>query len=445
MNRDIREKIITFLCYLLVISLSLYDSIFIIDITGTVRWCYIIGALLFLFVIYKKFKKENLSLKKTRIDDFVWLYIIISFIFLIYGLFFIKIGEIGQGLRSSTWNPIFEWFLLIAFVIIFFYTPRFLIIKKQMWINIMKVWFFVVSFVALYAIVQFIFYQLGIENYLLPFPDATAGYSGIRFLRPPSTFTEPNNMSSFINLIFPLMISLVLHRTYSFFKVKNKIFYSMLILIIIATLLGMSRANLLGLLVALFIIFLLSKAKKVYLKSTLVLVIFFLLFLFIFPVLFHTISNRFFSGFDIMDTNRGSVLKNWYNIYSIHPILGVGYGNYPYFCAQYLNRTKGCSPHGIFQNMLGEMGVVGFFVFFALITSVYISMFDAFYKTKKNKVLNSISLGFIASFSAHMVYLLFSGSRISYFLWFFFAMFLCFKAMFIKKKIIYPIKKGNYH
>lgn len=219
---------------------------------------------------------------------------------------------------------------------------------------------FPVIIASLLAIVQFlknsslkgIFYWLGERAFSISTPSiARTVFMGREFLRPYSTFSHPNSLAGFIATC---MILIIFNRK----KIPPLLYFSSLILGSTATVLTVSQASWIALLLVFLSYLIFTSRKKLsvaVLPAALILFSFLITF---FPLEKQSVNLR-------LEGMQKAVV-----IFKQHPVFGVGLGNY-LIAAYQQNSFRAPEPslilfqpvHNIFLLLLTEVGLPGLFIF----------------------------------------------------------------------------------
>jgi hypothetical protein len=271
---------------------------------------------------------------------------------------------------------------------------------------------------ALYAVYQ----TVGVRYHLpLVGPYTASLFDTPASLRPNATFQEPSNFAHYLVGVFPVSLSLYLHR--SKLLPSDRGVYSaagipLLGCMAIALLLTIGRGAWLGFAVACPVVF--AAGNREVRRQGLALAalsavaaIPVLIFAFgSLPVAFTTVANRFGGGLR-------SEQRLWYfpfliGLFRTYPILGVGYGNYPLYQVFGFNLGGIAGAYGVFWQSLVETGVVGFGALVALVGAAIVAIVRAL---RVDGVWRPYLVGWLGSIVGLMVPYLFFGDRFSLYVW----------------------------
>ena len=238
---------------------------------------------------------------------------------------------------------------------------------------------------ALYGMYQF-FTRSGPEGFLL----------GARFMRAFGTFGQPNPFAGYLGLVLPLALGLAMGaivKRGSFSLRPFFLFGAIALMLLAAILMSLSRGAWLAFFAAISIMaVMVSRRSLIYLVLLLFLVAI-LLGLGTFNVLPQPVTARLSIITDyvrIFDVRKVTVtpenwaiverMANWqaaWGMFSDHPLLGVGIGNYgvvyPHYALEGWENTTG-HAHNYYLNLLAETGIIGLgaYLVFWLVAFVYV-------------------------------------------------------------------------
>jgi hypothetical protein len=192
-----------------------------------------------------------------------------------------------------------------------------------------------------------------------------------------------NFLAAFFVLIIPLTIGYFLYTKSKGIKITLIV---ALILMAFAMILTLSRGGILALLIALIIL-----SFKVINTKTLVPMLSAILLMVIF-ILLNPLTYVLINSISALETSssvysRISFYKDVWNAFLQNPVTGVGFGNLGYYAQFIIPYQAVPSAHNIVLGALGEIGLVGTFlylaIFFILIKKVYLE-----YKIENDQRLN---------------------------------------------------------
>ena len=252
------------------------------------------------------------------------------------------------------------------------------------------------------------------DNFISTYFDSRVNYLGFFF--PTSFFTNPNDLSYFIILIYPIIfLFLINNKNYitsflitivSFFLVINTESYLSFLYIILY----------LFFLIIIYLIFLVSNFKKNSLNIVQILKTFFLLLLFFLVFRFLTSGFPFFSQFistislsidtiftfnlnnPIIGGRISIITENFYKFLSSNFLIGSGPGSSIYF--------TGYPLHNFFLTLLFEYGILVFISFLVFLLQILFYLFKVIHRFKGYQfafILNFIIFIFLLPVSTSVI------------------------------------------
>ncbi|MEA3357500.1 MAG: WecB/TagA/CpsF family glycosyltransferase [Patescibacteria group bacterium] len=232
--------------------------------------------------------------------------------------------------------------------------------------------------VSLYGIWQFVRYYLGLspffafESLLQSRSLSVEGfmweYDRMIFLRPSSTFFDPNNAAGYVSLCLVLVFGLLLWSWAK--KSLGRVVGLFLtgVLLVAVFLMQVSRSAILGLLAGLgFVVAYCIPEKKLRPKVLGVGIFASMMFIGLyiaFPAPFAVVNQRFLSIRDeqaMAESSRMVFAKGAVDIFKDYPWTGVGVGNFEqYFINEVDTSHVMAQPHSAYLIFLSETGAVGF-------------------------------------------------------------------------------------
>ena len=316
----------------------------------------LVGLIALIGTIYHKVRKNNISIPPAGLHN--------SFIFLIFlYLLLIGLSVIANGLYPSTISYTFD---TIVGVVIGWLVLQNINEDKQ----IEKI---LIGMIVANIIVAIDFY-ISVSSY--------AGLLDTRFLN----YTESVNKVSIqlaisIIAIIYLNISKWINSFFSFFLKTGPV-----IILIGAMFLTGSRSAFICLLVALSFIVFYSKGITFRFKAISISIFIFISSFFLFDIIPYSISRIFsvftfdFNTIQDFDDKRFGLYETGLKIFFSNPILGVGFGGYPYNISNYSDWTSKTSPHSLYIGTLSELGLMGFIVLIIIVYKIlsYLLTFIAY-------------------------------------------------------------------
>ena len=237
---------------------------------------------------------------------------------------------------------------------------------------------------ALYGMYQF-FTRSGPEGFLL----------GERFLRAFGTFGQPNPFAGYLGLVLPLTLGLAMGailKRGSFNLRPFFLFGAIALVLLAAILMSLSRGAWLAFSAAISVMAMMVSRRALVYLSLLLFLVAILLGLGAFNALPTPVTARLSIITDyvrIFDVRKVTVtpenwaiverMANWqaaWGMFSDHPLLGVGIGNYgvvyPHYALEGWENTTG-HAHNYYLNLLAETGIVGLgaYLAFWIVAFVY--------------------------------------------------------------------------
>ena len=230
---------------------------------------------------------------------------------------------------------------------------------------------------------------------------------------------NPNALGAFMSQFGPLFLGLFVYEGR---RMRSLIYLIPFVLCARATHVTFSRGSWLAFGVASFLVGIFSRSKKL-----IFLVILLVIILAIKP---DYIPESIRARFDMTFTKKDSYIEEpledtleksaadriiiWrgaMNMIKTHPILGIGYGSFPYFIMQYSKIEAERDAHNTYLRIAAEMGIPALLIFLILILLIFINTFWVFRHTS-DKFFKGCSLGFLGGIIGLVVSCMF-GSRMN--------------------------------
>jgi O-antigen ligase len=306
----------------------------------------------------------------------IWLFLIINLLFFSY-YFYVSLPR-----------AIFFGRFILLFISVIYLLNRI----KNKFSYVVFFWFLFFTFIYFDLIIQY-FYKKNLFNQVSPWPGRLSGIMGLKL-----------NISALIIGFVPLILG--------FFYQKKKyilslsiIFFTILILILIN-----ERGNTLRFFIFTFLFFLFIKNYslkfKLFFFTTVVLISFAIIYL---SKGDYSLKQRYFlepmAAFSnksilegIKETTYGAHYFTAIKIFKNYPLLGSGLKTYRIECFKEVYDDKSlrfnkqrCSthPHQIYFEILSELGIVGFFVFFGLFFFIIYKKMNNFFSISNYQLLTS--------------------------------------------------------
>jgi O-antigen ligase len=317
------------------------------------------------------------------IKNKIFIYCLVIWLFLIINLLFFS-----NYFSVSLPRAIF----FVRFILLFISVVYFLNKIKNKLSCVITIWLFFFSFIYIDLLVQY-FYNKNLFDQVSPWPGRLSGIMGLKL-----------NISALILGFVPLIVG--------FFYQKKNFFLSFIIIFLTCSMLILinERANTLRFFIFTFLFLLFIKNYSLKFKS-----FFFIgIVLFFFSTIFfskgdHSLKQRYFiepkaafSNKSILDgvktTTYGAHYFTAIKIFKNYPLLGSGLKTYRVECFKEIYNDKSlifnnqrCSthPHQIYFEILSELGIIGFVVFFGIFFLIISKKIISFFKTNDYQLLTA--------------------------------------------------------
>ncbi len=190
---------------------------------------------------------------------------------------------------------------------------------------------------------------------------------GKDFLRAISLFPDPHTFALYLSFVIPLTVGFFLYNN----KKNKKKFIFKIFIMILALLFTFSRGAYIGVLASsLFMLGFYFWYFKVKLNKR---AIFYTLSFFGILLIIFTntlFGDRFLSSFSLSDVSNSGRIQIWKTsseVFLQNLIFGVGLGNLPIFFDPTASIKSPINAHNTFLDILSELGVVGFLLFFGFL------------------------------------------------------------------------------
>ncbi|MBQ8783954.1 MAG: O-antigen ligase family protein [Clostridia bacterium] len=255
------------------------------------------------------------------------------------------------------------------------------------------------------GITQYIDNVIQVERIIKIFVFASLTFSVAQFLFTPISNLTNGYLGSSIGgnntNTFGYIVTIAAIASFFFAYIKNlKSYYFFTIFSIICCFLSSSRKSLIVTFVGIFLLILFSHKKKNRFAHLLVgVTLAFLVFILMFEdeVLYNIVGERFESMFDFFlvgNTSReGSLSLRTYFIefakilLKEKPVLGHGFANFVTIVDSESNLSMGYSAHNNYWEILADLGVVGFIIYYWFYFFLFIKFIIKMFKEKDNEIL----------------------------------------------------------
>lgn len=208
-----------------------------------------------------------------------------------------------------------------------------------------------------------------------------------------STLENRNNLGAYLILSIFIVFSSIINSK----NIRLKIFYSIVFIIQIASIIScQSRNALIAMVIGAFIMTLIYNKR-------------YLIFSVILPIVLFIIPESRLRLLQIFDsTQNNSRIKLWETtLYMIkeHPILGIGFENYSLFYIEYIEKYPNLKvwyeyiayhPHNAFLKFQAELGILGTITFILFLLSMFILLYKIL-KYSNNKETKTMVVGITSS------------------------------------------------
>ena len=317
------------------------------------------------------------------VNNKIFIYCIIIWLFLIINLFFFS-----NYFYISLPRAIFFGRFILLFISVVYLLNR---IKNKL-SYVIYFWLFFFAFIYFDLIIQY-FYNKNLFNQLSPWPGRLSGIMGLKL-----------NMSALIIGFIPLIVGFFYQKK-KFILSLSIIFLTILILIMIN-----ERGNTLKFFIFIFLFFYFIKNYSVKFKlfffTTIILIFSSIIF---FSKGDYSLKQRYFiepkAAFSnksilegIKETTYGAHYFTAIKIFKNYPLLGSGLKTYRIECFKEIYDDKSllfnkqrCSthPHQIYFEILSELGIIGFIVFFGIFFLIISKKIISFFKTNDYQLLTA--------------------------------------------------------
>ena len=340
-----------------------------------------------IYIVYMLFIQVMLNNGKTTLaihneNRYSLAFLLTWFMYAIATLAWVK--DYDSWIRSV-------YFLTLGLTCIIVYSKHFKTTE-----NILTAFYLFAIMIIVHNIIGW--YEIITGKYMFLIGERVERYMLLRY--PVSIFHNTNDFATF--MLFSIFIAYIcaVNSTKMIGKTIFIITMFSSVFLLFAT---SSRANILGLIVAIFTFVCLSLKKsrlRCYLYIGLVVLFVFILF----------ISNNIFSVFKINFSNKGSdqirlnLIRNGF-IFLIETFgFGTGSGNIEYWMANYGQYYTGSilNMHNWWMEILTSYGVIIFSLYVIFYIKLLISLYKI-YKSEKSKESNSISLGIICCMVGYII------------------------------------------
>lgn len=253
--------------------------------------------------------------------------------------------------------------------------------------------------------------------------------SGKNFLRMASFFPDPHNFALFAGMVCFLALAIFLYHLKEQGSASKAGFYGAIFLLgVMSVFLSFSRGAYLALFGGVFAVFILrpndkfpkiiKNLKSVSLSKFLFLVI---VIVVIGALIIGPVKNRFvdiFSFSDGSNVGRIQIMKDGFNIFKEHFLLGVGIGNAPLYYNEDVDYRSPVNSHNTYLEIAIESGLGGLAIWLVLLGGTILQLIKRFRGRLStiNEFYKYLALGLLGSlvfFAVHSVFEVFLYSPIN--------------------------------
>lgn len=435
-----------FLIMVALLPLTAYPRI---ELGTFIKLSYIVSLVLFLVFLAQAAVKKELKISRTPLD------VSLFFLFLVTGLSIFQsryIGEPQYVIRSSWFNEpynrsIFQFLALLSMMIPYYLTLSY-IDSEKMVKKVIKVWTYAAFLVSLFGIYGFIGHYLH-----LPFAEyaVVLEFGEEKIPRIRSTCEEPIFLGLFLMTIIPVLSAILFSKRKEFYF-KNML--PMLVTMMVCLVLTFSRSAWISCIPAfLFIVYQYRSVISRNLVKFIMAVGGFLLFLILLDMMVFRgalynyavmRSTGVLTGEEFSSFTRWESIYVAFNLFLVHPVLGVGIGNFNFHFMDYVPLQHFIffiayggffSPPtvgNLFMGFLAEMGILGFITLIWLFIAIFKSSFKAL-KASWDSRWNPLLVGGIASIIALIVNYQFISTFTFCYVWILFGFIVAIQKLALKK------------
>lgn len=387
---------------------------------------------LFLFVyLFSCVVKNKITITKTPLDLAFKITVLVFFVSIIQTRY---IGEvkyiIGRSFINAPYFRTLFQLVLFVFMISAFYVTVAMLKDKEKLKAVLRLWIYTGTVIAVLGLYGYFF-----ANWGLPF---ASKFMVLTLGKVKSTFKEPVFYGLYLGTILPLLYSLILNKSGEF---TRKFLWTSFIINFLALFLSGSRAAWLATIISFITISAMNmkfKSKRhavlVIAGITLAALVFVLIVILVASAISSAAVERsffnIFSGKDFSALARLDAMATAWVIFTEHPILGAGLGNYyflylsksPLYDLIYVWAKDQFAAHvnpdanNMYLTFLAETGILGLggvlFIFFTAFTSMIKTI-----KNSKDKYWTPFLKGYIGALCYMLVNYFFTSTLMFLFMW----------------------------
>lgn len=355
-----------------IVEFSLYLVIFFIPIS--IALTNIAIGLALVFWLIKKLLLKELYLKKTSINIFLFLIILVSLLSMVNSS---NIISSLKGLQKLA-KYILLFFMLVETI------DEKVKLKRLVFIAILGL-----GLVSIDGIFQYLVGKDFIRGYTLP-KSLWKIYGNLSTPRIQASMHNPNDFGCYLITIIPVVLSLGVYST----KMLKRLILAIVFLI---SFFCMFHTQFRGAGLAFLIIVILLSIIKKDVRLVIVVLIFILSLPIILPkpLLYWLVQNPNPYNFFVEDMGRRQHWQTALNMIKKHPLVGIGINTFSISYIKYKNIKDpfvGFYAHNSYLHLAGEIGLIGLGIFTWMVI-VIIKNWIIFYRKQKDKDLKELSLG----------------------------------------------------
>lgn len=420
------------------------------DLGFFIKLSYIMALVLFLVFAAQAALKKDLKIYRSPLDASLFFLFLVTALSIFQSRF---IGEPQYVIRGSWFNQpynrsIFQFLALLSMMIPYYLTLSY-IDSEKMVKKVIKVWTYAAFLVSLFGIYGFIGHYLH-----LPFAEYAViiEFGRGNIARIQSTCEEPIFLGFFLMTIIPVLFAILLSKRKEFYF---KYMLPMIITMMVCFVLTFSRSAWISFIPA--FLFIVYQYRFVISRNAVKFVLAIGIFIIFLAVMDMTVFRGALYNYAVVRSTgvlageEFSSLTRWeadyvaFRLFQVHPVLGVGIGNFNFHFMDYVPAWHYLLYPGtdefffppnvgnLFIGFLAEMGILGFI---ALIW-FFIAIFKSSFKTLKaswDSRWNPLLVGGIASIIALIVNYQFISTLTFCYVWILFGFIIAVQKLAVKKE-----------
>ena len=333
----------------------------------------------------------------------------------------VPLSAAPAGWRASELRSAIQ-ICLLAFMSLGYFTTVFFCSEPAALKRALTIYLITAGLIALYGL-----YQIAATVYYLPFVAVLVQslYGLVTSFRPNATFREPLNFAHYLVSALPLAIAVCLHRDCLRASDRARLGIGLLpaiAVISMALLATIARGAWLGFIGAAGVITVLSGRRLLRALPAGAALAAVALFAFArtfgsWSLMFAVIADRFnfLNPINIAGEQRLPFIPFLVGIWRRHPVIGVGYGNYPFYQLDWFGGGI-AGAYGLFWQALVETGVLGLSVLLTLMGAYYVIMLRTVRRSGDSEWRPWL-IGEVAAFTGLMIQYFTAGDRLNLYVW----------------------------